>query len=432
MRGSWLVEVVLLGVAVGLARWLAPMYWASPILIAGGYLGWHAFNVARLLRLLDDEAAPTPEGFGIWNEVYDQLYRARQRTDRKQRKWKRRMYRIEETNAALPDAAVALNRQGDIEWLNDAAVSLLGLDPQRDLGHRITNFLRHPEFIRCFNAQPPAGPIEFPSPVDQRRLLQAQIVSYSRRRLLLIARDVSESHRLADVRRDFVANASHELRTPLTVIKGFLDNMATQTDKCPPTWRRPLELMRQQADRMFRIINDMLSLARLESQPRSAPETPIDIPALLTEVCDAGREMSPGKAHAVELVADQELWLLGAADGLRGAFQNLVTNAVQHTPPGGQVRVTWSRNDRRARLEVSDDGEGIAPEHLGRLTERFYRIDVGRSRESGGTGLGLSIVKHTLAQHGAELRIESEIGVGSRFICLFPERRLTIPMRRSA
>ncbi|MDD3650698.1 phosphate regulon sensor histidine kinase PhoR [Immundisolibacter sp.] len=383
------------------------------------YSGWHVRNVLRLAASLRGDGDP-PESIGLWGELFERLYRARREATVTRRRLAQIVQRFEEASAALPDAAVALGEFGAIDWCNEAAQRLLGLRMPRDLGQRITNVVRDPIFARYLGGEGDrvAG-VEFEAPQGDGLILHARLIDIGTHRRLLVVRDVTQARRLEQVRRDFVANASHELRTPLTVVYGFLETLATDADELPPRWRRPLELMTQQTLRMQRIVDDMLMLAQLESDGAHA-ESDINVPNLLQQIRNEAIALSGGRRHRVELEVDPRLWLRGNETELRSAFSNLVANAVQHTPDGTLITVRWQLRDGRPVLEVEDNGEGIAPEHLPRLSERFYRVDASRSRARGGTGLGLAIVKHALARHDAELLIRSQVGVGSAFSCVFP------------
>jgi two-component system phosphate regulon sensor histidine kinase PhoR len=383
------------------------------------YSGWHVRNVLRLALSLRGDGDP-PESIGLWGDLFERLYRARREATVTRRRLAQIVQRFEEASAALPDAAVALGEFGAIDWCNDAAQRLLGLRTPRDLGQRITNVVRDPTFARYLGGEGDrvAG-VEFAAPRGDGLILHARLIDIGSRRRLLVVRDVTQARRLEQVRRDFVANASHELRTPLTVVYGFLETLVADAGELPPRWRRPLELMTQQTLRMQRIIDDMLMLAQLESDGTHA-ESDINVPNMLQLIRNEAIALSGSRHHRVELDVDPRLWLRGNESELRSAFSNLVANAVQHTPDGTLITVRWQRRDGCPVLEVEDNGEGIAPEHLPRLSERFYRVDASRSRAGGGTGLGLAIVKHALARHDAELLIRSQVGLGSTFSCVFP------------
>lgn len=389
------------------------------------YLIWHLVHLARLERWLRTARKyRPPEASGIWGEVYHHFYRLQQRNRKRKLKLAAILNQFQEAAAALPDAAIVLRATGEIEWFNEAAVRLLGLRAQ-DVGLRIANLVRHPAFTALFppGAEGAGGEsAEFPSPVDDSITLLAHVVPYGQDRRLLVVRDVTRLHRLEQMRRDFVANVSHELRTPLTVVMGYLETMEDGAGPCAQQWARSLHLMRQQTLRMQRIVTDLLLLARLETENRVVRSEPVDVPALLAAIREDALALSGEKGHVVQLAAEPDLWLLGSAEELRSAFSNLVFNAVQYTPEGGEITIRWYGDAAGAHLVVKDTGVGIAAHHIPRLTERFYRVDVGRSRERGGTGLGLAIVKHVLSRHEGRLRIASVIGQGSTFTCDFPAR----------
>ncbi len=271
--------------------------------------------------------------------------------------------------------------------------------------------------------------VEFSAPVDDALLLSARIVPYGKKQRLLLATDISRVRRLEQVRRDFVANVSHELRTPLTVISGYLETLLDSDSPAFDLWRQPLHRMQEQSRRMLHIVEDLLLLVRLESRKERPPFKPVNVPALLAAIVDDAIALSDEQGHQISLTADPELWIAGSEKELHSAFANLVFNAVRYTPAGRRIEIRWFADDGGIHLAVEDDGEGIAPHHIPRLTERFYRINRDRSRDSGGTGLGLSIVKHVLNHHGGQLRISSELGVGSVFTCDFPHQ---LRMERTA
>jgi two-component system phosphate regulon sensor histidine kinase PhoR len=383
------------------------------------YVAWHVRNILRLASSLGSDG-DTPESVGLWGELFERLHRARREATAAQRRLAQIVQRFEESSAALPDAAVLLGEDGRIDWCNEAALRLLGLRTPRDLGQRITNVVRHPVFARYFSGEGErvAG-VEFPAPQGDDLIVHAQIVSFGQGRRLLVVRDITQVRRLEQVRRDFVANASHELRTPLTVVYGFLETLTRDGAAVPERWRRPLDLMTQQTLRMQRIIDDMLMLAQLEGDGGRSADSDVNVPNLLQLIRSEAIALSGSRRHRIDLDADPGLWLRGNESELRSAFSNLVGNAVQHTPDGSTITIRWQLQDDRPVLDVQDNGEGIAAEHIPRLSERFYRVDASRSRAKGGTGLGLAIVKHALARHEAELRIRSQVGQGSTFSCVF-------------
>lgn len=423
MHSGWLSELrYLLGLAlVGLVLGLIfDRLGLAGLLTLLSYLLWHLVNLYRLLRWLKDEQKSSPlSAAGVWEELATEIYRLEARSRKQKRKLASAVDRFEEAAAALPDGIVVLGPQGEIEWFNVAAERLLSLRAPQDLGQRIVNLLRHPDFIGLLNTADPSKTVELPSAGNAETILTAQIVPYGKKRQLLVARDSTHVHRLEQVRRDFVANVSHELRTPLTVLSGYLETLTESRDESPPHWHRSLDLMQHQAGRMQHIVTDLLMLSRLEMNHKTHLDQIVPVAELLTTIVEDARALGKG-CHSISLSADPNLRLYGNEEELRSAFSNLVFNAVQYTPADGEITVKWVRDAQGARLTVRDTGVGIAAHHLPRLTERFYRVDAGRSRESGGTGLGLAIVKHVLNRHAAQLRIESEPGKGSMFICDFP------------
>lgn len=384
-----------------------------------GYLAWHLSNLYRLDRWLQSgPKLQPPEAWGIWGDIFSQICRLQMSNRKRKRRLKKIVRAFQESTSAMPDAGLVLGPHGEIQWWNDAAQSLLQLRSPRDVGLRVDNLLRHPRFLQYLAGEFTEESVEIPSPLDDSVMLDLRLVKYGRNQQLLVIRDVSKVHSLERVRRDFVANVSHELRTPLTVLRGYLETLAEAED-LPPRRRKSLfEIMEQQARRMERLLDELLMLARLEAEDqRPDPETVV-VAEVLKEIRDDALLMS-GDQHKIALVADSALGLRGIASELRSVFANLVSNAVQYTPAGGEIRIRWYRDGDQACYEVRDTGEGIEPKHLPRLTERFYRVDNSRSRATGGTGLGLAIVKHVLERHHGSLEIESQLGLGSIFRCRF-------------
>jgi two-component system phosphate regulon sensor histidine kinase PhoR len=314
-------------------------------------------------------------------------------------------------------------RQKDL-WFNDAARNLLDFKPTQDIGQRIDNLIRHPTFA-AFLARGGLGHLDIPSPRDHLITISIRIIPYGDEQRLLIARDISERQRLEQMRRDFVGNVSHELRTPLTVVAGFLENMVDTDEACANQWGKSLQLMRQQTIRMQSLVEDLLLLSRLENDSYQPSREVVEVCAMVAAMCDDARLLSGEKNQVIDLECDEELALYGAEQELYSAFNNLVTNAVRYTPAGGRIRIRWYSDESGAHFAVVDSGMGIAEENIPRVTERFYRVDPGRSRESGGTGLGLAIVKHVMQRHDAKLNIQSRVGRGSTFSCDFPHARVT-------
>ncbi len=391
------------------------------LLAALGSLAWQLWQLYRLDRWLRGDRDAGPPQFGrVWDGVAAHVARLRRQNRKRKRKLSKLLAQFQQATAALPDAAVVLGEDDRVVWCNGAAQHLLGLSPTRDVGRPIANLLRYPGFVTFLSQRRPGDSVEFSSPVNDALLLGARIVPYGKKQRLLLATDISRVRRLEQMRRDFVANVSHELRTPLTVISGYLETLLDSDSPVLETWRQPLHRMQEQSRRMLHIIEDLLLLARLEARKEPSPRKPVNVPALLADIADDAIALSGEQGHQIGVTADAGLWILGCEKDLHSAFANLVFNAVRYTPAGGRIAIRWFADDSGIHLAVEDNGEGIAPHHIPRLTERFYRVNRDRSRGSGGTGLGLSIVKHVLNQHGGQLRIASELGVGSVFACDFP------------
>lgn len=326
---------------------------------------------------------------------------------------------------ALPDGVVILDAEHRIEWLNANAGESLDISSACDIGVPIQNLLREPNFVAFIAASEPGSALEFRTRRNSNKMLHVQLVHFVEGRELLLVRDVTQLDRLATMRRDFVANVSHELKTPLTVTLGFIETAQDAlADTSPAEIAKYLQTAADQAERMRRLIGDLLTLSSLETDAPPPLEELVPLTELIGEIHEEAVAISAGR-HVVELEATNAPKLRGSSRELHSALLNLVSNAVRYTPEGGKVSMTW-RNVPNGGGEfcVTDSGIGIAPEHIGRLTERFYRVDRGRSREVGGTGLGLAIVKHVLERHGATLRISSEPGKGSNFCASFPASRI--------
>lgn len=421
---SWLSlyrQLALVFASAALLGWMVDHLILALLLAALGSLAWQLWQLYRLDRWLNgDLDTSPPKTHSVWAGIAVHVTRLRRQSRKRKRKLSRLLLQFQQATAALPDAAVVLSEDDKVIWCNSASQSLLGLTPGRDLGLPITHLLRHPGFIAFLGHRRNGDCVEFPSPVDDPLLLSARIVPYGKKQRLLLATDISRVRRLEQMRRDFVANVSHELRTPLTVITGYLETLLDNDEAVLETWRQPLRCMQQQSSRMLHIIEDLLMLARLESQKEQSPRRPVAVPELLTDIVEDALALSGERNHQIDISADPQWWILGCEKELRSAFSNLVFNAVRYTPAGGRIGIRWFTDTAGIHLEVADNGEGIAPQHLPRLTERFYRVNRDRSRGSGGTGLGLSIVKHVVNHHGGQLRIASELGVGSAFTCDFP------------
>ena len=432
MPNPWLRELrrvllwLLLAAVVGL---IAGHPLSAILLVLAVYFAWHLRSMYRLHRwLAHGHSFHPPEASGIWGEVLDQLYRRQVRHRQRKRRLSALIKRFQAATEAMPDATVILDKFGAIEWFNAAAEQQLGLQAGRDLGQRLINLIRQPEFREFLEVASPPEPLRMVAPADPGMTLSVRVVPYGLNQRLLIARDITEQLRVETMRRDFVANVSHELRTPLTVVNGFLETLNDDEEAdYPPHLARSLELMQNQTLRMQHLVEDLLLLSRLENDRKAPPHECVSVSAMLAMIEEAVTPLVEQKHQQLSIAAEPGLCLYGAEKELYSVFSNLITNAVRYTQDGGRIEVRWYHDDKGSHFEVQDNGPGIAPHHMPRLTERFYRVDSGRSRDVGGTGLGLAIVKHVLSRHQGQLRISSTLNMGSRFMCDFPNDQTELP-----
>lgn len=396
--------------------------WAESLLIGLCVLlarhAWNLFRLARLIRRQHRLVPPFPSG--IWGDIYRAIGQYQQR-GRKGRKRQLRFFRrFREAANSVPDALVVLDKNRRIEWANPAAQVLMDVHWPRDDGKPLFEVFEHPELSNYIVAGEYTRPLEVAPAHNRSVMLSIRVAPFGERKKqrLVVGRDITKIFHLNLIRRDFVANASHELRTPLTVITGFLETLADSA-QTPVGHRRPLNRMQHQAERMRGIIEDLLTLSRLEMDEHVLEVDPVDVPYELEQIVADASALSSGR-HQFQIEVDGDLMVLGKDSELRSAFSNILFNAVKHTPPGSHIQLTWSQTASGPVFSVQDDGPGIAPKHIPRLTERFYRVDKARSRESGGTGLGLAIVKHVLSRHDARLVVASEPDQGTSFSCHFP------------
>lgn len=387
-------------------------------LLAMGALAFTQLHyLYRLGSWLDNPThAKLPDGWGAWTDIFARLYRMRRDDEKNQIELAEWLARFRQAMSLLPDGVVIMDDVLFLEWCNPAAQQHLGLQLERDKGMRVTNLIRNPAFIDYIIL----GRYEQPLTLTvQERKLIVQIIPFENRRQILVTHDATESERIDMMRRDFIANASHELRTPLTVINGFLEIALAQPNLDPQIRATHLKLMTEQGQRMQNLIGDMLTLTRLESADYPLRTEHVHMKLLLEGILIEAQALSSGK-HQFSLVVDGPD-LQGNVDELRSAFSNLVSNAVRYTALNGSIDLAWlAQADGGARFVVRDTGIGISQEHIARLTERFYRVDKSRSRETQGTGLGLAIVRHVLLRHRATLLVESVPGKGSTFTVCFP------------
>lgn len=431
VRVLGLLFLVLLGAAWGLSR--ASIGWT----LVGALLGalvWglqDGISAARLLRWLNrGEVTGTPNLRGVWGELLDRNRKIFKKLEQKAQSSDARLEDFLSAIQASPNGVVLLDANGAIEWSNQTAAAHLGLDPQRDLGQAVRNMVRSPAFVAYLAEGDFSHEIQIDGPgqrPSQPNKISLQIHPYGHHRQLMLTRDVTAVQLAETMRRDFVANVSHEIRTPLTVLSGFVETMQSipleEADRS-----RYLGLMSQQAHRMQTLVNDLLTLSRLEGSPAPGSGEWVDGDDLLRQVLQEAQGLSHTLAeapHAIEAQPGPALQVSGVRSELLSAMSNLASNAVRYTPGGGHVQLGWrQRAEGGAEFFVTDSGPGIASEHLPRLTERFYRVDRSRSRETGGTGLGLAIVKHVAQRHGGQVQIESVVGRGSTFRLCLPATRV--------
>jgi two-component system phosphate regulon sensor histidine kinase PhoR len=443
---AWLINRTLLFVLASLAG--AALGWAvgralhatalcialgAALAIAAAVLsdGWRAGRLMKWLR--SDLGRPAPRDRGFWGETAYRIERALRQRDRAFELEKERFEQFMSAIEASPNGVLLLDAGDQIQWMNRMAATHFGLDRTRDRLQRVTNLVRAPDFVSYLQAGLFETPVVMPSPGGESTL--SVIVSrYGEGMRLVLSQDITERERTDAMRRDFVANVSHEIRTPLTVLSGFVETLATLPLTAVER-ERVMGLMQQQTTRMTTLVDDLLTLAKLEGSPRPPLDRWTPVLRLFGQVESEAHALSGG-AHVLRFVIDGHDEIAGNESEWTSAVANLVGNAVRYTPPGGAITVSWTRwpmpagddTDPGAVIEVKDTGPGIAREHLGRLTERFYRVDGSRSRDTGGTGLGLAIVKHVVQRHGAELDIQSELGRGSAFRIFVPASRVRLPV----
>jgi two-component system, OmpR family, phosphate regulon sensor histidine kinase PhoR len=421
-----LAGILMVGLCAGLL--IGPI-WLWVLSSACLYLGWQLLNLYRLDRWLRLRSQIDPPNLGgIWGDIIAQVVRLHRRKQYHKERLVQLYRELRRSTAALPDGVIILSTQREIVWFNRQAARLLGLRRPVDVGLRIDNLIRAPEFAHYLHGDDFAFPLVIRPPVQLDLFLALQLVPYGGGQSLLLVRDVTRQMRLEAMRKDFVANASHELRTPLTVIAGYLDTLADDAS-IDSAWQGPIKDMRAQAQRMNAIIADLLELSRLESTEGEAPRDPVDVPRMLERLHrDALISVDRPRHVLLELQTDDGLY--GSAHEIESAFTNLLVNALKYTLSEGTVRMRWWTDHDGAYFSVIDSGIGIPAEHIPRLTERFYRVDAGRSRGQGGSGLGLAIVKHALQRHGGWLDVQSVEGKGSSFTCHFPQQRIwKLPMQ---
>jgi len=422
---AWRAELRRLLLCAGLSL-VVGLIFSLPFLgLAIGSLGYSlsvVIQVRRLDQWFTGKSDEVPEAVGVWGDLLDKIYRLQRRERQAQDELRATIRKVQQSVDALADGVIMAGQNSELEWCNRSARRLLGVQPGRDLGQPIVNLLRDPRFKTYFEDKEYDEPLSLTLPNRPDTLLQLHLTLFGKNNRMIIVRDVTRIARLERMRSDFVANVSHELKTPITVLRGYFEQMMTVIDTMPERWQKPIQSMNGQTMRMDALVTDLLTLSRLESGHPPKDQQLIDMKSMIEQI---KTEMEDVTSRPIELkVAD--VGLLGSPNEVRSALTNLVINAVKYSQVDSPIKIYWrpSRDGAYMSLQVRDSGKGIAPEHLPRLTERFYRVDAGRSTATGGTGLGLAIVKHIMLRHDGRLIIDSELGRGSRFSCRFPLFRL--------
>lgn len=426
-RQLW--RVVFFYTPFALVGWLIDHLPLCLLVAAVCHLGWHYRFQKRLSDWLwHDRSLVPPSGSGSWEYIFNGIYKLQQRHRARRRELAGLIRRFREGAEALPDAAVVFRTDGSILWCNRLAEQLLGFRWPEDSGQHIGNLIRNPAFNAYLGKGAYDEPLEMHSPINEEKFLEFRIMPYASDQAMLVVRDVTRLRSLEKTRKHFVSNVSHELRTPLTVLKGYLEMTAEMAEEplSPAMWAKAHRVMMEQTIRMDNLVNQLLMLSRIEAAPTVDLSHLVDMPAMLGLLEQEARALSGDRAHQIEFMVQPDLLVRGDQEQMRSAVSNLVYNSIHYTPARRKITVEWRKQGAMALFAVSDEGEGIAPEHLARLTERFYRVDKARSRHTGGSGLGLAIVKHALSHHDCQLDIESRVGLGSRFSFLIPGRMVVI------
>lgn len=403
----WYVPFLFVGLIIGKIGWCL-------VVAAVLHIGWLYRSQYKLHQWLwFGRSATPPEGEGSWESIFNGIYSLQLRNRRKRKELRVVIRRFRDGAEALPDAVVALDNDNAIVWCNKLAQKMIGLKWPEDSGQHIGNLIRTPDFIHYITEKAYDEPLEITSPIHTAKTLEIRIMSYTDDQAMLVARDVTTLRQLEQVRRNFMGNVSHELRTPLTVLKGYLEML--EPDEQDKIAARAHRVMTEQTSRMDALVNQLLALSRIEASNDVDFDALVDVPLMLSMLEQELVILGAEKELNIDFQVDNGLFAFGDEEQLRSAISNLIYNAVRYTPNAGCVSVKWQKTAGGGHFSVTDNGEGISAEHLSHLTERFYRVDGDRSRDSGGSGIGLSIVKHVLTNHNCTLEIESEVNKGSCF-----------------
>lgn len=413
-----LAILVIIGLIAGSVSWVL-------VLGLGAYLVWTLIQAIKLHQWLYSPGNKTtpPESHGLWGDLFDGIHTLQKNHNSAQNRLKTMINRVQESANALNDAVIMTDARGAMEWWNKSATYYLGFVQRSDHGQPIYNLIRTPVFKTYFEQKNYDEPIELSSPAKPHITLRFRITLFGEDDRLIIAQDITRVHNLEQMRKDFVSNVSHELRTPLTVISGYLETLSGSSDALSPVWKRALNTMSDQTGRMEQLITDLLLLAKFETIDQRQTQKEISIHSLLTTIKSDAIALSGEQHHRINLTESTNGLFIGDENQLRSAFSNIIFNAVKYTPTEGNIDIHWWFDGDGVHLSVKDSGDGFDPIHIPRLTERFYRADPSRHKETGGSGLGLAIVKHVLRNHDGELEVKSNLGLGSEFICHFPKSR---------
>lgn len=388
------------------------------------YIARHIYWTHQLNTWLQTpDLRQVPEGSGLWEDVYSSLLKYERSNVLKQTELNSALERFQIVANAIPDGLVILSAANTIEWCTSHAEYQLGLNLETDKNLPIVNLLRNSHFIAYLYNEVYDEPFKLKDIKSTESTLEIWLIPLATKQKLLISRDVTQIEKVDAMRRDFIANVSHELRTPLTVVGGFIETLSDMEGAIPSNISSYFGMMQDQTTRMRRLIEDLLTLSHIESNTQAPDNNPINMSMLMSMLLNDANALSQGK-HKISAQTNPHFDLSGAVDELQSALGNLVSNAIRYTPEGGEINISWQLRNNQGIFSVTDNGIGIDQQHIHRLTERFYRVDRGRSRETGGTGLGLSIVKHILTRHQAKLEITSELGTGSTFSAVFPKARM--------
>ena len=382
------------------------------------------FMLRNAFKLQDwlEQKKDLPDAWGYWGEIFNELHILEKKKFKQQKLLSVALSRFKKAAEALPDGVVILSQHNEIEWINPVASSLLGISYPQDTGQKINNLIRHPDFQRYLIKNKFSKTITLPVPDNADNTLTMQIIPFGYKQKMIFCRDITHISKLEEMRTNFVSNVSHEMRSPLTVLSGYLEMFSDKPPKDEKNFKLAIDNMYQQAMRMQRLVTDLLALSKMETAPVEHTKA-VNVSTLLITLKENAEVLGKSKHHKITLQANEQLNLRGNSDELHSLFANLINNAVRYTPENGTISISWKKINDEAVFSVTDNGPGIAAQHIPHLTERFYRSDVDRSRESGGTGLGLAIVKYAVERHDGRLEIQSTLGQGSTFSCYFPNLR---------